>query len=577
MASLFVLSDGNPFASFRGLALCRITAQNELDKRHRNGPVRVRALVIEAGVKTKRVADVSTVNITSDMLLLQDAIPIDFVYVILYKPPEWFIGSDVKPSQVEEWGYVHVNWLHHILDRWKDQGVLYKDQCIAELPGRPFFPSYFRPYPDRPLQELVTLNIDPLLMQEALETRMVFFTCLQTHNMCLVPDMYRDCLYLQTQRGVLVDALGFYIAAFVATRPAVPGIRDHDEFVRMWQMYEERLFHYRLRALGNPPRAHHRVHFPVFTRTLEEVKKRIPEHVIKVFIRADEDRWKEKDERTYDDKETRLELWRLRENNRMKWTFAIAGDFTWCGRALNYRQVYLFKGTAVFLANEFLMEAHMYAWKQDMDRIFMMFRSHAPLTTRVPWYREALQLGNMFRPGGCMNLMTSSPMQQLALVLPSGISTLDKYAPPCVKRMMSMMRRGTPKWHLTYPQRNVAFTVLLTVGLPVRDIEDLVHAGAKHIYPTAQSEIKGILGDLRWRAKKNPTYRHRCQQIREVNLCPYKTSEPCAKELGRRLQRNVKALYNPHFFIAQSAHSPTPPQTEQSSLGAKRKHIEIEA
>ena len=508
MASLFTLTNPDQsFVSFHNALICEVSAGIELQRRQHMAGVRVTAIVLEVNN-----ALVDSVSYTLEQLNGAQVLASDnqfaYAYVILFQPARF-----TKPSRAEEWGYVSLYWLHHALNmEWR--GMLKRSHCAAELPSHPIHRS-FRLYDVPRSLEVAFTRLSPSLVEQALEYRMVAFAC--SGNYRVLPAHCYEFVHLQTKRDVVLDLIGFFLGLFVVTRRIIFGvdIDDHMHLYTQWKQGEIELFHHRMRTCVT-----HRLHYN--PRDVQEIT--------------------------------------LGQLNDKKWTqyfggtastpMLLARDFPLAGKAVAQKSVALRSGMAIFPADMKLepMLCMFHGLLKQCIRVWSTRLRHIMITKAIPYYDSLMQFARQFKPG-----QMASMMMPVQASLSSSIDHLKQHSPACVQLMLHRIHSGSPKVHLRYEQRNMAFGILLNVGVPVQDIEDLVQHGIPRIYhgPQQQQRAKQrkIAQQMKYLHRRGATYKHRCDQLIRQGLCPYGSTEPCLRQLSLRIEQNVGQLYTPAYYI----------------------------
>jgi hypothetical protein len=566
MGSLFELNGTQEYVSYESFDKCRYATQALLNTRHpkrkNEDDIRVKAVVILGSEKILKASDQLQIQLTEeDVYGRQDEKKNleewDFAYVVIYKRALFWPPT---PSQICEWGYISMNWLWNQTSPTPTPYTLYRHQCLKELPSRPFFPSGFHFYHPRYVSYLKE-PIAPLLVREALETRMVlFFFLRQPEPMWRsLPDAYWNVLFLETPRGIILDAIGFYLSVFLATRSVfhTPGITDLRSFRREWRFNEERLLDVRLRGLSltRNQRPYDPVHFPILCFTRAQLAKDM-----------------KKKELACIDSSSLCQLFAHSE-----W-FEVA--------LIPGRRDRLFKGGEVIVPyHRYAVDLYRTAFArfnlpQCVLACYELLPQNTALLRPSRCYRDIIEYGNQFLDpfrvlrhiGIPSPFSISSPMQMSIsgggagyqpVFLNSNILELRKNSPACVQMMISRFQYGSARNHLKHTQRQLAFRIFLGVGLAVTDIEDLVKMGGNSSYPSHPHQVKSIVNELKWWGKKgsNLTNKVNCVQLKSNGMCGYTgaSTEPCIRRLNRATGANYNQLYNPHFYISCCVRSTSKP------------------
>jgi hypothetical protein len=171
------------------------------------------------------------------------------------------------------------------------------------------------------------------------------------------------------------------------------------------------------------------------------------------------------------------------------------------------------------------------------------------------WGKEATLFLQQFDPG--FTLDADNPILRLRLSNPLesepiSLTELTRIGPPCVQLMVHRLRTGSVKNHLKFSQRSVAFPLLLQVGVPVVDIEDLVHRAAERCYlPHERGQKKrSLLNELKTevsgRKLKAKPFIPSCQRVIRERLCPFSCTDVCRQKLG------LRELFRPDFYVTRT-------------------------
>lgn len=508
------------------------------------------------------------------------------VYVLLYY-------CQFTRRVIKEWGYIPLQRLHTLLPPSLHEihtllppfgkrkpssseplyGYISQSDCAIELPSMPIPPPFYQlNYSGlyrHPEKEYTLVYPSPFrhFTKDAIRSACVIrqqsyeLTRYGYNNEDRMPTHLHEFIHLQYDRSALMDIASFHAALWILTQPYIPGLGpnrnkwgryDKDSstqrylLINKWINDEVSLFSYRI------------------DRTCMYDEELLPSGCKKVTRKQVVDLMADYTEQEMADQpginhQSSIDM----AEYFRKWEPAsrhfIISDFEHAIEGMKQRRVLMFQGAAIFpielikptILNRFrrrLCEIASNKIKQNMEQ---------RRQTRFPVIGElAGFVGVKNDPEALVEEFKIEPVE---------IAELKKNGPECLQYMVGMIGNGTESFHFNREQREQGYPTLLYNGAQPKDIEDLINRSAPRVYKgvAGKSQLRGIMNELKWSAKKSLTmpYEANCTRLAKAGLCPHanrnknnnEITDPtslCAQHLQRITNKtNVTFMSKPSYFI----------------------------